>query len=825
MKMKKNFTYNSETIRALSNFLKKESYLANLLNFNLNFLYNLRSFIKVHKPSIRDSNLSIDELQELPPGQLPFSTKITAIIAELSIPQCEQYRVLHKKRILEALGYTVLVSSWTDFETSLRNIQVADFAIFYRTPFSKHVDTLYKECRRLSIPIAYDIDDLVFDVDNYRQYLLEKGLPQKEKDFLIQGAESYRECLKHSDLFITSTKELEKIASSKFPHIKSFLLPNGILEGIENVSNCCVVADNQKIKLFYGSGTNTHDEDFKLLASPLLNILNQNKEVELYILGDLRLPKEFSLLGEQVKRISKISSDLYFKYISSFDIALIPLVDSVFNRCKSNIKFIEASLNSIPSVCSDLPEFSNLIDNGYSGFIASSSKDWEINLKKLISSKSLRTEIGRKANSLVRTVYSFEQQKGEFSAILNSVKIAKHLDKKIVLFTNIFYGASSFGGATKVVESISEEFLTSTEFQPVVFTTHREVTPYTLRRYKFKGVDVFSLSMPEDPLSLGNDKLESVFELVLKAVKPVLIHHHAVQGMALSLHKAAVKCKIKEIATLHDSWFCCPNLFKISPKMKACNFFSFDPTECSNYCGYSQSFTINRYFKLADFFNTCELLLAPSNFFKTQIEAFYPKAKVIVNENGIRIPEKIENRQLEQISGPLRIGYFGGFEQVKGFHVLEESLKILTNHNWLLYTTARDKNFPTVLNPRKVIKLDYLDPKELDSLLDAIDVLVFPSIKMESFGLLPREALTHGVFVITSDCGGIEDVFKNPKLGTIVPKGNVQALTKALEDCLKNVTKIRAERNKKTFAFKSYKTQAKELEKIYKEVLEGKFWL
>lgn len=65
MKMKKNFTYNSETIRALSNFLKKESYLANLLNFNLNFLYNLRSFIKVHKPSIRDSNLSIDELQEL----------------------------------------------------------------------------------------------------------------------------------------------------------------------------------------------------------------------------------------------------------------------------------------------------------------------------------------------------------------------------------------------------------------------------------------------------------------------------------------------------------------------------------------------------------------------------------------------------------------------------------------------------------------------------------------------------------------------------------------------------------------------------------------
>jgi glycosyltransferase involved in cell wall biosynthesis len=63
------------------------------------------------------------------------------------------------------------------------------------------------------------------------------------------------------------------------------------------------------------------------------------------------------------------------------------------------------------------------------------------------------------------------------------------------------------------------------------------------------------------------------------------------------------------------------------------------------------------------------------------------------------------------------------------------------------------------------------------------DVLVAPSIWPESFGLVSREALSAGLWVIASDAGALADpIIKSDKpVGTVIRPNHLQDLIDAIE--------------------------------------------
>ena len=54
----------------------------------------------------------------------------------------------------------------------------------------------------------------------------------------------------------------------------------------------------------------------------------------------------------------------------------------------------------------------------------------------------------------------------------------------------------------------------------------------------------------------------------------------------------------------------------------------------------------------------------------------------------------------------------------------------------------------------------------------------------ESFGLTAAEALSHGLPVVSTDCGGPPEILENGRYGTIVPIGDTDAMARALTRCL-----------------------------------------
>ncbi len=73
----------------------------------------------------------------------------------------------------------------------------------------------------------------------------------------------------------------------------------------------------------------------------------------------------------------------------------------------------------------------------------------------------------------------------------------------------------------------------------------------------------------------------------------------------------------------------------------------------------------------------------------------------------------------------------------------------------------------------------YANQNELKDLLHDSDFFVLSS-NYETFGVVLIEAMSCGLPVISTKCGGPESIIINDKLGILCPKGNVDALSEAL---------------------------------------------
>lgn len=94
------------------------------------------------------------------------------------------------------------------------------------------------------------------------------------------------------------------------------------------------------------------------------------------------------------------------------DFVIIPRADNYFNRCKSNLKFLENSMLEIPSICQsfptgDSPYQQNPADKDYL-LLAGETSEWIEQMEKLINNKEMRRELGKKARAYVEENYNIE---------------------------------------------------------------------------------------------------------------------------------------------------------------------------------------------------------------------------------------------------------------------------------------------------------------------------------------------------------------------------------------------------------------------------------
>ena len=185
----------------------------------------------------------------------------------------------------------------------------------------------------------------------------------------------------------------------------------------------------------------------------------------------------------------------------------------------------------------------------------------------------------------------------------------------------------------------------------------------------------------------------------------------------------------------------------------------------------------------------------------------------------------------------LRIVYASIVLPYKGCHTLIDALGRLhekgidfscsvagtsTNPDYVL----RLKEFVSSVGmERKVHFLGHLDREALKSCFAKHNVLVFPSVFQEPFGISQVEAMAAGLTVVTSGTGGAGEIVENGVSGLVFPaedeKDLAQALLQLLED-RERWHRIAAAGQKRAMKFFDIERSADKLERKFAEMLQMK---
>lgn len=123
-----------------------------------------------------------------------------------------------------------------------------------------------------------------------------------------------------------------------------------------------------------------------------------------------------------------VNADVYYDKINSLklDMMIIPREDNYFNRAKSNLKFLEASMFEIPVIAQGFadkmsPYQVNPEDSKHMVIVEDNSQ-WIPEIEKMIADKAGRQEMGRKAREYVIENYEINKKAHLWDEAYNTIK-------------------------------------------------------------------------------------------------------------------------------------------------------------------------------------------------------------------------------------------------------------------------------------------------------------------------------------------------------------------------------------------------------------------
>lgn len=166
---------------------------------------------------------------------------------------------------------------------------------------------------------------------------------------------------------------------------------------------------------------------------------------------------------------------------------------------------------------------------------------------------------------------------------------------------------------------------------------------------------------------------------------------------------------------------------------------------------------------------------------------------VHVVPNGIDLaPPPIRSRaDLGLPEGPL-VGVFSRLAPWKGQHVVVDALRSLPELNCILVGSALfgedaygEKLMQHVQEAGLSDRVHFLGQRnDVRVLMQAVDVVIHPSVDPEPFGLTLVEAMSVGTPLIATDAGAASEILEEGRAGYLIPPGDPAALADALNHYL-----------------------------------------
>ena len=296
-----------------------------------------------------------------------------------------------------------------------KNIYEADLVLIQRV-FPSDFNTFKKILnisRTLEKPLVFDLDDNLFILPENHPDRLAFGVSRALMPMLYAAF--------NSDLVTVSNEYLKNSLSDLNGNIK--VLPNYIDDSIWTFAPPKSQQIGEAIKVGYMGG-DSHKPDLEMISKILIDVKDRYADKIGYHFYGIKPPDAILALPDTIW--TPIKTYNYADFADEFqnldvDFFLAPLVDNEFNRCKSSIKFMEYSVLGVPGIYSQVVPYNDIVENGKSGFLATSVEEWKKYIELLVNNPTLRHQIGKNAQNLVKENYLMSQNASKWHRVYREV--------------------------------------------------------------------------------------------------------------------------------------------------------------------------------------------------------------------------------------------------------------------------------------------------------------------------------------------------------------------------------------------------------------------
>lgn len=272
------------------------------------------------------------------------------------------------------------------------------------------IDRLQK---KYGFKIALDIDDW-WHLDPHHVLF---------KEYIKEGfAAKQIEHIRRADVVLTThdrlAKEIEPYNSNV--HIARNAIPNITEDIIDKMHESLrkyfvqflIKREPYHLTRLFWQGSDTHREDIRLLSGVTNRLQPISREIKMVMSGYAEGNAEWedmvmaytANLKHQYKLIPFAPVSRYYEAYKEADICLVPLINSPFNRMKSNLKVLEAANLGLPCVVSDVHPY-----KGMPVQYAAKPDDWIRGINKLVKSRKRQREAGQELREWCQQHYDFER--------------------------------------------------------------------------------------------------------------------------------------------------------------------------------------------------------------------------------------------------------------------------------------------------------------------------------------------------------------------------------------------------------------------------------
>jgi glycosyltransferase involved in cell wall biosynthesis len=345
--------------------------------------------------------------------------------------------------------------------------------------------------------------------------------------------------------------------------------------------------------------------------------------------------------------------------------------------------------------------------------------------------------------------------------------------------------------------------------------------PLAERSWVFEGIPVHAINvMPGYAQGVPNYRNAAVaerFDRYLATAQPDVVHFHCIQALGADILAVPRAHGAATLLTMHDGWFACSRQFMYTdaPLHRMCPL-KVDPAACDCTAGFD--FVERRRFLERSLERVDRVLAVSQPFLEVLRENGVAADKLLVCENGLAPASPLPHTRSDRV----RFGHLAGPEGWKGARTLAKALQLL-DRDVLIHLHGIDAEAWKALggtwpDPRVRMRSRF-GPAELPAIMAGLDVVLVTSIGMETFSLVTREAMQHGVPVISSRCLGPEGIVRDGENGLLYDRDDAEGLAAAMRRMASDPEFCaRAGAAAAATPIRTIEEQVSQVEEIYREI-------